>query len=87
LKAAAPAAQPRQQPQPMNPLCVATVNYGAGVGDISNEHVSTGPVFFGSVNIVMLPNATQVRAVLCHWFHQCLAQDSTAFATCACEVY
>ncbi|KAF6257343.1 hypothetical protein COO60DRAFT_1626853 [Scenedesmus sp. NREL 46B-D3] len=55
------AAAPEQQPppQPMNPLCVATVNYGAGVGDISNEHVSAGPVFFGSVNIVMLPKATQ----------------------------
>jgi hypothetical protein len=62
LLAAAPVELQQQQPQPANPLCVATVNYGAGVGDVSNEHVSGGPVFFGNVNVAMLQKATQVCA-------------------------
>jgi hypothetical protein len=82
LKAVAAAAQLQRQPQPMTPLCVATVNYGAGVGDISNEQLN--PIFIGSVNVGVLPKAAQVRLVLWCWLQPCRVRVSAAVPACPC---
>lgn len=67
--------------QQQQQLCVATISYGATVGDSSSRQVSQLPTFFGSMNVVLnqdKPVQQQVRGLAI--FHHCDEQAVAASA-------
>eukprot|EP00879_Flechtneria_rotunda_P010508 GHRR01010985.1.p2 GENE.GHRR01010985.1~~GHRR01010985.1.p2 ORF type:complete len:176 (+),score=69.69 GHRR01010985.1:2-529(+) len=53
LLAGAPASQQQPLASSGGPLCSATINYGASVGDVTKKSTAEVPIFVGSFDIVV----------------------------------